>query len=254
MTRRRARVGGVVVALLAGMSCSGGSDEPEIPPPLDTAPSEADEATGGAATRAGETFQVAEARSDTLVVKESPQRSAAEVRTLSAADEVSGKIVCLVAQDLADWIEVFLPSGPTGSTGWVERDDVRLSQHRFLVEVSRRDHTMTLYTGEEVALSAPVAIGPDAPGPGDRLYIKDLVQPPDPAGPYGPYAYGLSGSSNQRAAFAAGSGVVALHGTNDPAVLGTDTAYGAIGVDSEIVTRLVESVGLPLGTPVEITG
>jgi hypothetical protein len=176
------------------------------------------------------------------------------VRTLSAADEVSGKVVCLVAQELADWVEVYMPSGPPGSRGWVELDDVTLSRHRFLVEVSRRDHTMTLYAGEDVALSTPVAIGPDAPAAGDDLYIKDLVQPPDPTGPYGPYAYGLSGSSNERADFAAGTGVVALHGTSDPAALGTDSEHGAIGVESEIVTRLVESIGLPLGTPVEITG
>ena len=98
----------------------------------------------------------------------------------------------------------------------------------------------------------PSGAGVDAPAAGSNLYIKDLVQPPDPLGPYGTYAYGLSGSSNDFESFASGRGVVALHGTEDPAFLGQDVDRGSIALDAATVANLVETIGLPLGTPVQV--
>ena len=43
----------------------------------------------------------------------------------------------------------------------------------------------------------PVGVGrSDRPTPGGVYYLKELLQPPDPNGAYGTYAYGLSGFSN----------------------------------------------------------
>jgi lipoprotein-anchoring transpeptidase ErfK/SrfK len=109
-----------------------------------------------------------------------------------------------------------------------------------------------LYTGEVEALTVPVALGPDAPPAGEELFIKDLVRPPDPAGPYGAYAFGLSGSDNELGDFTSGTGVVAVHGTGDPSSLGGDVPNGSIAVAPDIVARLADTIGLPLGTPVEI--
>lgn len=255
MTRTRPGVAVAVVSLLLlGAGCS--KDEtPDLSLPGD-ATSSGDEATNEdddtADPLAGELFHVAQAAQDTLVVRSSAQESADELATLSAADATSGAIVCLVVQQVGDWVEVRLPSGPGDRTGWVARDDVTLSRHRFRIEVSLSAHTFTLYTGEIVALTAPVALGPDAPDAGDERFVIELVQPPDPAGPYGPYAYGLSGSDNELGKFTAGSGVIALHGTGDPTGLGGDVPYGSIAVGSDIVTRLADTIGLPLGTPIDI--
>ena len=68
----------------------------------------------------------------------------------------------------------------------------------------------------------------------------------------GPTRYGLSGSSNDFAAFSSGQGVVALHGTDNPQLLGQDVDRGAIAVDPTTVASMVESIGLPLGTPVQV--
>ncbi|HEY6416123.1 MAG TPA: L,D-transpeptidase, partial [Acidimicrobiales bacterium] len=197
-------------------------------------------------------FHVAQATEETLVVRASAQEGADELVTLSATDEVSGKIICLVVQQVGDWVEVQLPSGPADRTGWIARDEVTLSRHRFRIEVSRSDHSLTLYIGEIVALSSPVALGPDAPPAGEHLFIKELVEPPDPAGPYRLYAYGLSGADNALEQFTDGAGVVGIHGTADPTALGAESAAGAIGVGDDIMTRLVDTIGLPLGTPVDI--
>ncbi len=46
--------------------------------------------------------------------------------------------------------------------------------------------------------------------------------------------------------------MVAVHGTGDPSGLGRDVRYGSIAVGGDIVTRLVDTIGLPLGTPVDV--
>jgi hypothetical protein len=273
MTLTRLGVAAAVVALALGTGCSG-SNGADLSLPDDTVRDPDDTGTAGDgaspdedgeegeegqdATRdstqeaEGEAVIVAQAADDTLVVRDSAQEGADELATLSAADEVSGKIVCVVVQQIGSWVQVELPTGRGERRGWVARDDVTLSRHRFRIEVSLSDHTMTLYTGQLAAFTAPVGLGPDAPEAGEDLFIKDLVKTPDPSSPYGEYAYGLSGSDNDRDAFVTGNGVVALHGTADPSGLGGDVRYGSIALGSEYVDRMVDTIGLPLGTPVEI--
>jgi lipoprotein-anchoring transpeptidase ErfK/SrfK len=194
------------------------------------------------------------ASAEDLQVRESPDDDVPAVETLRVDRQISGEVVAVVVgQRGRDWLEVELPTAPAGHTGWIERADVTLSRHRFRIEVSLSDHTLTLYTGEAEALSSRVAIGSaDAPEPGATLFIKDLVRPPNPAGPYVRYAYGLSGTANDLAAFQAGRGVVAIHGVADPSTLGRDVPTGSIAVAQDVMTRLVETYGLPLGTPVEV--
>ena len=267
MTRTRPGVAAAVVSLLLlGAACSS-DDTPYLSLPDDVTAADdhddnddddndddgVDEPTDeGDDPLLGETVHVAQAATDPLVVRTAAQASADELTTLTAADQTSGLVVCLVVQQVGDWVEVELPTGSGERTGWVARDDVTLSRHRFRLVVSLSEHTVTLYTGEVVALTAPVALGPDAPEAGDERFITELVRPPDPAGPYGPYAYGLSGSDNQLTDFTSGSGVVALHGTGDPSGLGGQVPNGSIAMGSDIVTRLADTIGLPLGTPVEI--
>lgn len=253
MTRVRPEaVAGVAlaVALVLGSGCSGGDDR-ELSDPASAPASEGDpDATTSGDP--GDTVHVAESLDTSLVVFDAAQGDAGELVTLTADDQASGKIVCLVVQQVGDWVEVHLPEGPADRTGWVERDDVALSRHRFRIEVSQSAHTLTLYAGEAVALSAPVALGPDSPEVGEELFIKELVQPPVPDGAYRTYAYGLSGAQNDLADFTAGRGVVAVHGVADIRTLGTDVPAGSIGVGTDIVTRLVDTIGLPLGTPVDV--
>ena len=270
MTRfRRGFAAGVVSLLVLGVACSG-ADEPDLSAPDDATPrsedatsddpSTSDDANADGDATDGErgddlddeTYFVAESLDDELVVRDSADPGAAQVAALSTANAVSGRIVCRVVQQVGEWVEVDLPAAATSSRGWVSRDDVAVSRHRFRIEVARAARTLTLYSGSVVALSTPIALGPDAPPPGDDLFITELVQPPDPTGPYGPYAYGLSASINDLAAFASGRGVVAVHGLNDPALAGTDLPAGSVGVAPDIMARMAETIGLPLGTPVDV--
>lgn len=249
---------GVAAALIVtlGAGCSG-EDASRPPDPEAARPPADDEprpATPPGGQEPGGPVYVAEALDPRLVVRDDHTDSAEPLVTLAADEQVSGKVVCLVLGQVGDWLEVRLPGDAPEGTGWVARSDVAVTRHDFRIEVARRDHTLRLYSGRTVALTAPVALGPDAPPAGRELFVTELVHPPRPDGPYRAYAYGLSGSANDLAAFTAGTGVVAVHGVADPAGLGTDVPRGSVGVAPDVVTRMADVLGLPLGTPVTVVG
>jgi hypothetical protein len=256
MIRLRRGVAAVVALLLVGVACSDSGDELDLAPPdgVTRSADDADSTDATAPTRAGQTFHVAQAVDAQLVVRASPQDGADIIATLATTDRLGGTIVCLVTQELGDdWLQVVLPTSAAERTGWVARDDVTLTRHSFRIEVARGQHTLTVFSGDDVMLTAPVALGPDAPPAGARLFVTDLVRPAaGSVGPYGTYAYDLSGPAPDPAAFVSGTGVVAVHGTTDPATLGGDSMVGAIAVDPAVVTSMVETIGLPLGTAVDV--
>ncbi len=90
----------------------------------------------------------------------------------------------------------------------------------------------------------------NTPTPGGIYYLVELIQPPDPNGDYGPYAYGLSGYSNTLTSFNGGPGQLGIHGTDDPAGIGTQVSHGCIRMSNADITQLAKI--LPLGTPVQI--
>jgi hypothetical protein len=276
MARRRRGLevaGSAAIAVVLALAACAGDDDPDVATPGDSRPTETSETTAGpgdpgATDTTGTsgptdttspdepddgTSLVGLARGDSVGVWTTPNEDVGPDSTLQAADEPNGQIVVLVKQELGPtWLEVYLPTEPPGSTGWVRRDDLTLSRHRFRIEVARSAHTLTVYAGDVPALETSVAIGPDAPQPAAGLYIKSLLEPANANGPYGRYAYGLSGSASSTDAFGSGSGLVAIHGTDGGSALGQDVARGSLAIGAEDLNRLVSSIGLPLGTPVEI--
>lgn len=177
-------------------------------------------------------------------------------RRLTAAEATSAPgipIVFLVKDEADDRFEVYLPVRPNGSTGWVDRADVDVAGIDHRVEVDVGNHRLRVFDGDVVVVDEPIGVGrDDRPTPGGVYYIKELLQPPDPDGVYGPYAYGLSGFSNVLDTFGGGQAVIGIHGTNEPDAIGRDVSSGCIRVSNDVITRLVEQVGLPLGTPVDV--
>ena len=162
-----------------------------------------------------------------------------------------GPLVFLVAERRPGRVRVFLPVRPNGSTGWVGEESVTLSQHGYRVEVRRGAHRLVVFNGADIILDVPVGLGTSqTPTPGGMFYITELIEALDPTGAYGPYAFGLSGFSDQLDSFNGGDGVIGIHGTNDPSTVGHDVSHGCIRMTNDAITSLVGV--LPLGTPVSI--
>ena len=173
------------------------------------------------------------------------------VRTFANPQPSGAPLVFLLDVERGAWLRVFLPARPNGSTGWVRRADVTLRGVTYRVDVLRAAHLLRLYDNGRLVREFPVGIGTnDTPTPGGVFYLKELLQPPNPDGDYGPYAYGLSGFSNVLTSFNGGDGVIGIHGTNDPSSIGRDVSHGCIRMRNADITYLAGR--LPLGTPVRI--
>src|SRR5438876_11919779 len=61
-------------------------------------------------------------------------------RTLDNPQPSGAPLVFLVKQLTADWLNVYLPVRPNGSTGWIRRSDVKLSQHDWRIVVEETAH------------------------------------------------------------------------------------------------------------------
>ena len=159
----------------------------------------------------------------------------------------------LVRSQRADgWIEVLLPVRPNGSTGWVHASEVTLTQNPYRIAVSLGAHTITVTDAHDVVYTGPVAVGaPDTPTPTGNYYLYVLLQAPDPSGPYGPYAYGLSSHSDALETFAGGDAEIGIHGNDDASALGQSVSHGCIRMDNAAISVLATK--LPLGTPVDVS-
>ena len=193
---------------------------------------------------------VAQAIVETVVVFARP--GVGRRRITLGNPQPSGAPLVFIVRDIArGWLRVLLPVRPNGSSGWIRRADVRLSQHDYRIVVEMGAHRITVFRGSNIVDREPVGVGKaQTPTPGGVYYTKELIRPLDPAGIYGPFAYQLSGFSDVLTRFNGGTGVIGIHGTNEPWLIGKDVSHGCIRMSNAGITRLAHL--LPLGVPVDI--
>lgn len=193
---------------------------------------------------------VASARGASLAVFEQEDGRVVTHR-LANPRATGAPLVLLVVDKRPGWLKVQVPERPNGSTGWVRAGDVTTDDHRFRIEVSLSEHRLSAFDGDERILETSAAVGKaSTPTPTGHFYTTELLRPPNPRGTYGPYAIGLSAHSDVLTDFAGGDGTVGIHGTNEPAALGTDASNGCVRIDNDAITLLAET--LPAGTPIDI--
>jgi lipoprotein-anchoring transpeptidase ErfK/SrfK len=161
-------------------------------------------------------------------------------------------LVFPVVKDAGDWLEVRLPARPNGKTGWVARKAVTLSRHDAQIDINLTQRTLQARVGGVVVVDAPVTIGFDEnPTPVGKFFITDIIAQSYTAGPYGPFVLATSAYSEALEKFDDGLPVVAIHGTNEPNLIGEPVSNGCIRLTNDLVTLLAEQ--LPPGTPVVVT-
>lgn len=172
-------------------------------------------------------------------------------RQLDSPQPEGAPLVMLVREQQGEWLRVLLPIRPNGSSGWIKRSEVSVFETDYYIVIGLAEHRITTFNGNAIVLDERIGLGGGGtPTPTGLFYIKELLQPPDPGGAYGPYAYGLSAYSDVLFSFGGGPGTVGVHGTNDPSSLGRNVSHGCIRMSNTGVTRLAKL--LPLGVPVQI--
>jgi lipoprotein-anchoring transpeptidase ErfK/SrfK len=172
-------------------------------------------------------------------------------RVLRSPTPDGSPLVFLVRRQVKGWDEVRLPIRPNGTVGWLRARSVSLASDPYRVTVSLRQHRITVRRSGRMIVRAAVAVGRSTlPTPTGVFYVTDLLKQADPQGEYGPYAFGLSAFSDVLFSFGGGPGQIGLHGTDEPALLGSNASHGCVRVANSVITRLARI--LPLGTPVVI--
>ena len=160
-------------------------------------------------------------------------------------------VVLLVQQRLGDWLEVQVSMRPNESTAWVRASEVSVREVPYRIVVDTTAKRLTAFSRQGPILDVAVAVGAGrTPTPTGNFFIDGAVKVPYDDGPYGAYQLSVAAFSNVHYSFAGGVGQIAIHGTNDPALIGTPASNGCVRMTNEDVTALAMTV--PVGTPVQI--
>lgn len=149
------------------------------------------------------------------------------------------------------WARVVLPWRPNGRTGWISLRGRRTVKSRIWVEADVSRRRVNLMQGSRTLHSFVAAVGaPSSPTPVGRFSVTDPIATGDPGGPFGWYAFGLSGHQPNLPPGWSGGDQLAIHGTNAPSSLGTAASAGCLRV-SATALGILKGYLRP-GTPVVI--
>jgi lipoprotein-anchoring transpeptidase ErfK/SrfK len=193
-------------------------------------------------------------RGSTVTVYKGPSTSSGVVgKPLRTLVDIKGRVVFKVLGQEGEFFKVAVPSRPNGVTGYVPASSVVTYVTPYKIEILLNPRSMKVFECGKEIISTRVAVGkPSAPTPIGEFFLVDLLRPPrGNTGPYGPFAFGISGFSNIHQSYGAGGdGRVGIHGTSAPSSLGSAVSDGCIRVDNAIITRMAKT--LYLGSPVSV--
>ena len=148
------------------------------------------------------------------------------------------------------WGRVTTPYTPGHPAGWISLDGLKQVSTPYLVRVNLSAHTLVLRRRGHVVLRVPTATGsPSTPTPTGAYWVTDRVSYRTP-GIYGRFAFGLSAIQTNLPPDWDGGDQIAIHGTPDPASIGTSASSGCLRVSARTLSALRPR--LRVGTPVII--
>ncbi|GAC1438409.1 MAG: hypothetical protein NVSMB51_14220 [Solirubrobacteraceae bacterium] len=238
----RATILAAALSLSLAAGC-GSQSKHAAAPPVNLAPAAPDLVKSGQ-------HLVAHVNGKRIAVYRSPDATR-PARYLSNPNGLGFPRVLLVKAAQPDWLQVYLPERPNGSTGWVKSSAVSIKVDPYRVRVDLTKHKLLAWRGGTLIERVPIGVGQAVtPTPAGLYYVTELIRLTDPTGPYGPYGFGTSAYSTVLHQFAGGNGQIGIHGTNDPAGIGTNVSHGCIRLANKAILKLAHL--LPLGTPVRI--
>jgi L,D-transpeptidase catalytic domain len=149
------------------------------------------------------------------------------------------------------WYRISVPGRPNGRTGWVRAAALELHPVHKRVVIYRGARKFEFWDGARLVRSGKVAVGaPGAETPLGLFYVTDKFSPAiDPEWAIlGEYAFETSAYS--KLTDWPGGGIVGVHGTPWPNLLGQAVSHGCVRLSNDDVEFLRHRV--PLGTPVKI--
>jgi lipoprotein-anchoring transpeptidase ErfK/SrfK len=236
----------LIAAIVAAPSFADGT-----PPPTTTTPSTAQRTT----LRVNTVFPAAGqllVNSAPARVSPNPHARVIKVMHMFRPDYRNQEILALsttIGSDGKPWYRISVPMRPNGMKGWIPARSVKLSPTVSQIVINRSARTIDIYWKGKHALHAVVAIG--APGmetPVGHYYVAARFVPyKDPF--LGVFA--VETSAYSKLTEWPGGGVVGIHGTSKPELLGQAVSHGCVRVSNQTAAAMRKLA--PLGTPITIT-
>jgi lipoprotein-anchoring transpeptidase ErfK/SrfK len=146
------------------------------------------------------------------------------------------------------WYKIVLVGRPNNRTGWIPAANAELKPVRARIVVSRSERTLRLFVNGEQRLRTTIAVGKaGAPTPVGYFYVTSRFVPRNSF--LGVFALELSAYSPTLTDWP-GGGVVGIHGTSVPHLLGQAVSHGCIRVSNE-AARVLQRLA-PVGTGVRV--
>jgi lipoprotein-anchoring transpeptidase ErfK/SrfK len=188
---------------------------------------------------------------NSVAVRSKPALNARKIRTLAyfRKDYRVQEILAVgstVAPNGTPWYRINLPMRPNGTYGWIPAADVTLSPTVAQIIVDRTRRTIDVYRHDKHVWHGQVAVG--APGmetPLGHFYVAAEFAPVND-----PFlgVWALETSAYSKLSDWPGGGVVGIHGTNAPWLLGQAVSHGCIRVSNTTALHLKRFA--PVGTPI----
>jgi hypothetical protein len=145
------------------------------------------------------------------------------------------------------WYRISVPGRPNGKSGWVRAESVSIRPVAKWLRIDRGARRFHYFEGDRLVRTGKIAVGkPGAETPTGLFYVQSKFVPNTPV--LGSFAFETSAYS--RLSDWPGGGVVGVHGTPWPQLLGQAVSHGCIRLHNNDVNFLRTRV--PVGMPIKI--
>ncbi len=189
-----------------------------------------------------------------VIVRRRPS-SAAAVKTRLGVRNQNGYPTLVLVDRVkrvgdATWYLVYVAMRPNGSKGWVKEGSLAFYTTSAKIVIDLSERTLRTYRRGELRGEYPVAVGrPGLETPTGSFFVNQKLKPPQPGGPYGVLAIGISAFQPKLPGWVQG-GPVAIHGTNEPWLIGKAISHGCVRMRNKDILAVDKVV--PAGSPVVI--
>lgn len=152
--------------------------------------------------------------------------------------------------DGVPWYKVWVPVPPNETRGWVRDGQLAFftTVSKIVIDLSQRQ--LMVYRRGSLQATFPVAVGrPGLATPTGTYFVTMKLKQSDPSGPYGVLALGTSAFQPKLSSWP-GGGVVGIHGTNEPRLIGKAVSHGCVRMKNADILKVSSLV--PAGSPIII--
>jgi len=169
----------------------------------------------------------------------------------SLADYPTLFLVDIVREvDGTPWYKVWLPAPPNGSQGWVADGQLAFYTTPSKIEIDLSERRLSVVRRGAEQGDWPIAVGkPGLETPTGTFFVTLKLRPPYPNGVYGVLALGTSAYQAELSDWE-GGGIVAIHGTNEPQLIGKAVSHGCVRMKNSAIVQVSRLV--PAGSPIFI--